>query len=177
VQFSGSSVTDAKGGHSLQGLPPGTYIVCADTPAQPLLDPCKWEAGVAVQVNSGQTSVLNVPLQIGVFLQVRVNDPQHLLPASEKSPSDPPHLITGVFFGKGAFLAARRLASDAAGQTYQIAVPTASPLKLWLFSRHVALADDQGKPVPANGSQVPFQAAPGTNQVFAVTVTGPSAQE
>jgi hypothetical protein len=47
----------------------------------------------------------------------------------------------GVVFGNGAFLAAPRASTDSSGQNYEIAVPTSVPLRLWLYSQHVKLAD------------------------------------
>jgi hypothetical protein len=172
VQFGASATTDAKGNHAAQAVPAGTYTVCVDAQAQPFLDPCKWSAAPNVQVKSGQTSVLNIPLQLGVFLQIRFNDPHSLLTLSEITPLDFPHVITGAVFGKGAFLAARRVGTDSAGQNYRMSVPSGVPLNLWLFSKDVLLTDSQGKEVSATGSQIPFQAVAGANQLFTVTVTG-----
>jgi len=172
VVFGTTSTTDATGKHAAQGLPPGNYLVCVDVPAQPLLDPCRWgPAPPVVQVQAGQTAQLNIPLQSGVFLQVRFNDPLGLLPATQTA-ADIPHVVTGVFAGKGGYLAASRISVDSSGQNYRMAIPTGVPLSLWLFSRHVLLADSAGNAVPAQGSRTPFQASPGVDQVFSVNVTG-----
>ena len=56
-------------------------------------------------------------------------------------------------------------------------IPNGVPLNLWLFSRHVTLADGQGKTIPANGQRTPFQAAAGIDQSFTFNVTGLAAQE
>ncbi len=175
VHYGASAVTDAKGSHAAQGLPQGTYQVCVDVSGQPFLDPCKWSTPPSVQVKSGQTSVLTLSLRQGVFLQIRLNDPRSLLPTSV-SPADSPHIITGVIFGTGAFLAAQRASVDSGGQNYRMPIPSGTPLNLWLFSGHVSLADSQGKTVPATGSKMAFQAVAGADQVFTVNITGPAAQ-
>jgi hypothetical protein len=54
-----------------------------------------------------------------------------------------------------------------------MAIPGSVPVEMWLFCGHVLLADSQGKEVSATGSQIPFQAVAGADQLFTVTVTGP----
>jgi hypothetical protein len=77
-----------------------------------------------------------------------------------------------VIFGNGAFLSASRTTATAVGRDYQIAVPTGAPLHLWLFSRHVTLADAQGKAFSRGGAAIPFQAAQGSDQSFTINVAG-----
>jgi hypothetical protein len=180
VQFSTLAITDTKGNHSANGLPPGQYVVCVNIPAQRLLDPCRWGAAPVAQVQSGQKAVLNISLQSGVFLQIRLNDPKGLLPSSERNSFDFPHVTTGVFFRGGAFLAAERASVDSAGQVYRMTIPAGEPLNLWLSSGFVQLTDNLGKAVPATGARIPFQAATGVDQNFTITVAGavsPTAQE
>ena len=173
VHFDASASTTATGAHVIQGLPRGLYQVCVSAPKQPILDPCHWAAAVpSVLVQSGVTAALNIQAKLGVFLTIRINDPLGLLPASEKGPLDFPHLITGVIFGSGAFLAASRISSDANGQTYQVAVPAGVPLNLWLHTRYVLLADGHGNPLVSTGAKIPFQAVAGVDQSFTINVTG-----
>ena len=172
VPFDTSVLADANGNHAASGLPAGDYVVCAAAPSQPFLDPCRWSRSPVVHVQSGAISNLDVLLERGVFLNVRINDPQGLLPTSAKTLFDPPHLIVGVVFGNGAFLASSGVSTDGGGQNYQIAVPTGVPLYLWLFSRHVSLADAQGKAFPLAGAAISFNAASGVDQSFTINVTG-----
>jgi len=172
VLFDTSVVADANGKHTVSGLPAGNYVVCAAAAGQPLLDPCRWGLSPFVRVQIGSISNLNIQLERGVYLAVRVNDPQRLLPTSAETLFDTPRLIVGVVFGNGAFLAAPQISADMGGRNYEVAVPTGAPLYLWLFSRHVALADAQGKAFPLAGAAVPFNAAPGAGQSFTINVSG-----
>ena len=62
---------------------------------------------------------------------------------------------------------------DGSGRDYQRIVPVGIPLKLWLFSGDVALADASGKPVnSSSGALIPFQATAGQDQVFTFVVSG-----
>lgn len=170
--FSASATTDAAGRHAAQGLPPGKYVVCAGAPDQPILDPCKWSTPPPLEITGNAATSLDFAVQRGVFLRVRVNDPQGLLPASEPTPMSPAHLIVGVFFGTGASLAAQRADVDAGGQDYRMAIPTGAPLQLWLVSGFVELADQNGVPLQIAGTKIPFQAAQGVDQAFTINVTG-----
>lgn len=171
VSFDSSAVADASGNHKITGLPAGTYVVCAKAPGQPFLDPCDWALAPSVPVTAGAVSTLNVQLQRGVYLDVRINDSQGLAVSSGNLFSMP-HLVVGVIFGTGAFLSAGLKSTDATGQSFEIAVPTGAPLKLWLYSQHVALADAQGKVLNSSGTALPFTASPGANQSFTINVTG-----
>jgi hypothetical protein len=172
VQFESSTTTDAGGNYAATGLPPGNYIVCATLTGQPLLDPCQWAASPKVRVEGGVVSRLNIQVRQGVFLNVRLNDPQSLLSASSVAALSAPRLILGVMFGNGAFLPARKVGTDAAGQNYQIAVPTATDLQLWLHSRFVSLTDVQGKSLPVAGAAIPFKAVLSIDQSFTINVAG-----
>jgi hypothetical protein len=125
-----------------------------------------------VRVESGLTPNLRIELKRGVFLKIRVNDPQRLLPVSGTNPLDFPHLIVGVVFGKGAFLSARRSGTDSNGHDYVMPVPSGVPLHIWLFSRRVTLADGQGKALSSPAAAIPFQATLGADQNFTFRVNG-----
>ena len=71
-----------------------------------------------------------------------------------------------------AYLGAENTGVDIAGRDYQIVIPAGTPLRLWLFSRHVALNDASGKAVDVTGVQIPFQATAGLVQTFPFTVSG-----
>ncbi len=49
-------------------------------------------------------------------------------------------------------------------------------MKLWVFSRHVTVADSGGLPVDISGAKVPFQAIAGQDQLFTLTVSGRAPQ-
>ena len=81
----------------------------------------------------------------GVFLKVRINDSQGLLPRAKDGPMRAGELVVGVKFRNGAFLGAEHMTFDSAGRDYQTTVPVGEPLRLWLFSLDVVLSDPAGK--------------------------------
>lgn len=176
VYFSGSVSTDVNGNYSANALPPGSYQVCVDATSGPPLNPCLWGSAPLAVVAAANVAPLDVAVVPGVFLEVTINDPQGLLPASEISPLDFPHLIVGVYFGSGAFLAAQRTSAGTGTQTYSMPVPAGVPLNLWLQSRWVTLTDSSGNALSSSGARLPFVAAAGTPALFTVNVTGPLAQ-
>jgi hypothetical protein len=116
-----------------------------------------------------------IVLKKGVLLKVRVNDPAGLLPAVKEDFLRPLNLIVGVVFGEGAFLRATNTGVDGAGRDYEMSVPAGTPLKLWVFSRHVTTADSRGLPVDNLGAKIPFQAAAGRDHAFTLHVSGRAA--
>jgi hypothetical protein len=168
---------DAGGAFSVSNLPPGQYMLCASVPGAPYLDPCIWHRPVPVTVSAAATSVPNLTLEKGVYLKVRINDPQRLLPQTADGPLTPRKLLVCVLYANGAYHGAVNTAIDSAGRDYQLAVPTATAFKLWLFSRDIALIDANGGSVTANGPQNSFQAAAGQDQSFTFTVAGPAARQ
>ena len=63
---------------------------------------------------------------------------------------------------------------DALGD--QIAVPAGTPLRLWIFSRDVALSDVTGKAINTAGAAISFSGLAGVDQNFIFAVTGALAQ-
>ena len=167
---------DAKGMFVLPNLPSGDYVLCGGVPTLPYLDPCKWAASPRVTVAPNAASKATLVLTKGVFLKVRINDPTHLLPQVKDGPLRASNLIVGVKFANGAYLGATNTGVDTSGRDYEMIVPTGVPLKLWLFSHHVSLADTSGQAVDMSGALISFQATSGSDQVFAFTVSGPTAQ-
>lgn len=168
-----SSVSsDIDGGFAVPNLPAGDYLLCAEVPSAAYLNPCKWSASPSVTLGSGAVQRPALVLQKGVFLKVKVNDPQGLLPTVKNDPSHADNLIVGVIFGNGAFLAADLTRADRGGREYQMAIPTGAPLRLWIFSRHVTLTDTAGSTVDNSGGRIPFQAIAGRDQEFDLRVSG-----
>jgi hypothetical protein len=167
---------DATGAFSLANLPSGQYVLCANVPGAPYLDPCIWHRPIPVTVSAAVTSVPSLTLEKGVFLKVRINDPQRLLPRTLDGPLTPRKLLVGVLYANGAYQGALNTGVDSAGRNYQLAIPAATAFKLWLFSRDVTLTDANGDSVTTNGPQNSFQAAVGQDQLFTFTVAGPSVQ-
>ncbi|MCW5983127.1 MAG: hypothetical protein KIT09_33870 [Bryobacteraceae bacterium] len=127
---------------------------------------------VGAKDNCIARTVANIVLKKGVALKVRVSDPAGLLPPLKDDLLGPLSIIIGVVFGEGAFLPTTNTAVDGAGRDYQMSVPVETPLNLWVFSRHVTVADSRGLPVDTAGAKILFQAAVGRDQVFTLTVSG-----
>jgi hypothetical protein len=167
---------DANGAFSVSNLPVGEYLLCAEVPSGPYLDPCKWSLAQSTTVSAGSVARPTIVLKKGVLLKIRVIDPAGLLPPVKEDLLHPLNLIVGVVFGEGAFLRATNTGVDGTGRDYQISVPAGTPLKLWVFSRHVTLADSGGLPVDNSGAKIPFQATAGRDHVFTLHVSGRAAQ-
>ena len=168
--------SDASGRFALSSLPPGDYLLCAEVPSAPYLNPCKWSSSLRASILAGAVHRPTLVLKKGVFLKVRVNDPAGLLPPVKDGPLRAANLIVGVVFGDGAFLGATNTSVVPTGRDYQMAIPAGVPLKLWAFSRHVTLTDSRGSPVDNSGARIPFQATAGQDQFFVLNVSGRDSQ-
>jgi hypothetical protein len=161
--------TSASGAFALSGVAPGVYSICVQEPGGPHLDPCHW--GSPVQVTVGSQSPAALPsLQVvkGTVLQVRLNDPSHLLKAG---PAGPPDVLVGVMLPSSLFHPMRLIANDANGYTYQVAVPAGTPAKISITSAHWSIADSAGASIGAAvSSQIPATVASG-QALTAVTFT------
>jgi hypothetical protein len=168
----GEIAADANGALSVPGLPAGSYSLCASVPSAAYLDPCVWQQPIIVAVSASATTAQTLVLGRGAFLNVRVNDPQGLLPQVIDGLWTPRRLSLGVVYASGAYQAAQNTSVDPAGRDYQLIVPAGVPLVLRLFSHDVALADQNGAAVDMSGSRIAFQAAAGVDQAFTFSVTG-----
>jgi hypothetical protein len=173
---SGIVTADSTGGFALRGLPSGNYVICGSVRGLLYIDPCKWSTAPIVSVAANATTAYNLTLTKGVFLNVRIDDPTHQLPQATDGPLRPVKLIVGVKFGNGAYQGAQNIGVDASGRDYQIAVPAGIPLRLWIFTRDVALADATGKGINAGGAAISFSGLVGVDQNFTFAVTGALAQ-
>lgn len=167
--------SDANGAFSVSNLPVGEYLLCAEVPSGPYLDPCKWSVAQRTTVSAGGVATPTIVLKKGVLLKVRVNDPAGLLPAVKEDFLRPLNLIVGVVFGEGAFLRATNTGVDGTGRDYEMSVPAGTPVKLWVFSRHVTMVDSRGLPVDNLGAKIPFQATAGRDHAFTLHVSGRAA--
>lgn len=163
---------DANGRFSVSDLPAGEYLLCAEVPSGPYLNPCRWSFAYRTTVSPGSVATPTVVLKKGTLLKVRVNDPAGLLPSVKEDVSRPLQLIVGVVFGEGAFLRAKNTAVHGAGRDYEMSVPVSTALKLWVFSRHVMLADSKGAAIDNAGAKIPFQATAGQDHVVTLNVSG-----
>ncbi|MCW5982620.1 MAG: hypothetical protein KIT09_31320 [Bryobacteraceae bacterium] len=172
----GATASDARGTFTVSNLPAGDYVVCAEVPSAPYLDPCKWSASPMLTLSAGAVGRPAVVLRRGVFLRVRVNDPEGLLPAVKPGPMKAGNLIIGVRFGNGAFHGANITYVDGSGRDYAMVIPAGEPLFLWVFSRHVKLTDSDRSPVDNSGAMIPFGALAGQDQFFTLNVSGSASE-
>jgi hypothetical protein len=167
--FSQTITSGSNGAFQLQGLPTGTYTLCAQAPAGGYLNPCG-NGAVPLQVNltAGQISGGNVVnMRPGSVLNVRVQDPQQLVTPTINPTSGspkPPDLLVGVW-GPGSpgsqFYPAWISATDSAGIDYQVTIPLDTKLALHISSKHFKLANAGGSALNGNFDQVNFQHATG----------------
>lgn len=158
----GTVTADAGGDFLVPGLPAGNYGLCASVPSSPYLDPCIWQQGVEAAVSAGGATIRTLVLTKGVYLKVRVNDPEGLLPRTVDGIWTPRKLLVGVTYANGAYQGAENTGADAAGRDYQMTIPAGLPFSLRVFSLDVALADAAGNKLDMSGVQmIPFQAAGG----------------
>jgi len=168
--------SDASGAFLAPNLPAGDYFLCAEVPSAPYLNPCKWSSAPKATIAAGAVNRPALVLNKGVLLKVRVNDPAGLLPPVKERPFRGVSPIVGVIFGNGAFLAAANTGVGPFAREYQMSIPAGLPLKLWVYSRHVTFRDSAGSPVDNLGARIPFQAIPGRDASFVLTVSGRAPQ-
>jgi len=162
--------TDLNGSFTFSQLPAGRYTLCARIPAeqfprpdQPYLDTCMWEQPQnAVQVAGQAVTGVQVTVPQAVVLQVRVNDPEGLLPQATVSqlaqaldtrlelivrqPSRLPYRVPFV-------------SQDSTGRNYSLAVPIGTALLLMARSATAKLTDQSGQSVQGD---IGFQAPKGS---------------
>jgi hypothetical protein len=162
-----SAVTGPKGEYALDNLKPGQYSLCTQAPGGPHLNPCQWSTGPQATVAAGQT-IANQALTVtkGAILQLRLDDPQKLI-----TPSDDIFLV--VYLPSGLFQPLRLVSRDAAGRTYDVAVPLKNPVRLAIISSHLQMVDDKGNGLAPHAVQNSNAPAAATNSV--VTFPGQSA--
>jgi hypothetical protein len=167
-----AGLSNADGTFNVQGLPAGrTYTVCVQVPARDLLDPCRWSASAAsARTEAGKNVTgLQIKLQRGATLRVRIEDPSKYLALERSIPGA--HLQVGVWTTNGLFYPAQVVSKQDQGREYAIAVPVATDLKLSVYSRAFELADDKGSALASAGASVAIRAStPGesTRYVFRV---------
>jgi len=118
ADFSGprvfSGTTDTTGSASFSGLPFGVYSVCVEPLDGIHVSPCQWAQPPTLHVTSQQASgTLNLILQLGVPVDIRIDDPDSLLSqgidVGIATPQGHQHLIPMV--------------QDSTGTNYRMIVP------------------------------------------------------
>jgi hypothetical protein len=167
----GTVNTGPDGRFTLPPIPDGNYTVCAASSRPGFVPQCRWAAPTPFTVSQGRAATLpDIRLAPGVEIHIRVNDPSQLA-ASVKNRPEP--LIVGVLTNSNELHMAEVVSQDAAGHDRSITVPSATPLKLWLFSRTLKVTDNTDKSIDVKGYRLPFQAAANINRIdYLFKVTG-----
>jgi hypothetical protein len=151
--------TDANGAFTFAKLPASKYVLCAQIAASepapansPYVDTCVWGSGLTpITVAAGQQVggiVFTAPK--GTWLQVRVVDPEHVLPqaAAGKGPALlEPELQVILKGPDGLYRHARFLSSDSGGRNYRAAIPLKTPVGLKVASSVGNVFDQAGNQV------------------------------
>jgi hypothetical protein len=149
-----NTVTGPHGEFAFKDLPAGNYSVCVHVPGGPHLNSCQWSQATQITVAAGQTTANQlITLVKGGLLQVRLDDPNEIL-----APTD--DVMIGVYLPSGLFQPLRLATSDAAGRTYDAAVPLSKDVRLSVHSSKLVIIDDKGKgldpmPLPKGNSAPP----------------------
>jgi hypothetical protein len=147
------------GAFTFSRLPAGRYVLCAQIAASepapansPYVDTCVWgSAQTPITLAAGQQVggiVFTAPK--GTWLQVRVADPDHVLPQAVvgKGPALlEPELQVMLKGPDGLYRHARFLSSDSSGRNYRTAIPLKTALGLKVASSVGNVFDQAGSQV------------------------------
>jgi hypothetical protein len=151
--------TGTNGAFTFSRLPAGRYALCAQVAASepapansPYVDTCVWPSGqTPITLTAGQQVggiVFTAPK--GTWLQVRVADPDHVLPqaVAGKGPALlEPELQVMLKGPDGLYRHARFLSSDSGGRNYRMAIPLKTALGLKVASSVGSVSDQAGSQV------------------------------
>lgn len=164
---SGGMLAGTDGTFSFSNLAPGLYYLCAYAPPQKsVLDSCEWTFSpptVTLTTGQNQTGV-QIVLQPGVRLQLRVNDLAQVLPVPVLGRKG--NALQTSLTDAGGFYHAMPLRSfDATGFNYEMVVPAAMALTMQFGGTGLALTDAKGVAVPFRAPatpaiQIPAKSAP-----------------
>jgi hypothetical protein len=155
VFFSANALSAANGSFEIDGLPAGTFSLCAEKQGSQLLNPCIWGTPTKVAVASGATeNGTAVKVQNGVTIVVRVADPKGTLAGNPQADD----ILIGTGYRKSPFVRARTITKDGTGRTLTLTVPPGLALNVSVTSRALQLADGGGQ-LLAPGAALPVVAA------------------
>jgi hypothetical protein len=157
MPFAGSSkfittvLASSTGTFTISSIPAGTYTVCARPATTGFVDSCLWgipRVVVNLPLPSGNRPIV-INLKPTSLLKARLNDSGVFL-AAFPTEKFPPQVTFGVW-GRNRFIPARAVKKDATGIDYELAVPSDTPLRANLYSRHVKLTVGANTPVNPRG--------------------------
>ena len=153
------ALTGSNGSFTFSKLPTAKYVLCAQVAASepapansPYVDTCVWGSGQPpIALAAGQQVagiVFTAPK--GTWLQVRVADPDHVLPqpVAGKGPALlEPQLQVTLKGPDALYRHPRFLSSDSGGRNYQMAIPLKTALALKISSSVANVFDQAGNQV------------------------------
>jgi hypothetical protein len=153
------ALTGTNGTFTFSLLPAGKYALCAQVAASetapansPFVDTCDWGSGQPpIDLAAGQQVagiVFTAPK--GAWLNVRVADPDHVLPQAvpTKGPAAMEPELQLILKGPdGLYRHARHVSHDNGGRNYQIAIPLKTAIGMKIASTVANTFDQSGKQV------------------------------
>ncbi len=146
---------DANGKFSVQAMPPGEYVACAEAIAPGLLNPCLWAASApAFTVTAGNvTANVDITMTRGAVVPIHVNDPQSLLQPVAGSSSARDFQVHAVT-GKGLHYRASVRDSSVNSRDLAVTIPFGAAVTLQVLTTHLKVNDRNGNPVSKSGSSL-----------------------
>jgi hypothetical protein len=151
--------TDANGNFTFSRLAAAKYQLCAQIAASeaapansPYIDTCVWgseQSPIAVADGQAVTGVVFTAPR-GAWMQIRVLDPDHVLPQAvpSKGPAPLEPELQLVLRGPDKlYRHARFVSMDPAGRSYRVAVPLKTALNLQITSTVANVSDQNGNQI------------------------------
>ena len=169
--FVGSGVkTGTDGSFTVAGLPAATYSLCAYGPKADHLGTCEWGDGArTITLADGQPAQLRFVVAEGTLLTFQVEDPKHRVVDLESLPRTDGRIpLSGGNFAVGVwagtrYLRAGRLSTAGVTRRYQVAIPKAATVRLFLDTT-LNVADNTGAALSTRRLSTPI-AAGGQSEV------------
>ena len=174
AKVAGSVAARPDGSFTISNLAAGSYALCAQTSIPGWLDPCHFAPAVSpVALEPGKAlSGVRIVMAKGAILQVRIDDPGTILPATAAA-SAALDVEVLVRSSNNLYYHSRIVSADATGRNHEITVPFGTSQSLIVRSRQFVLKDPAGAAIPVSGHvenlQIPNGAAA---QAFRFTVSG-----
>ncbi len=171
------------GTFALANVPAAQYEICVDAPQLSVLDPCRWGGSTKFTVTAAGTTTVNLTVQRGYQLKVRVNDTNGLLASAAAGPAAgasasaaaSPSLQMAVKTIQGTYENLRLQSADATGRNNYLVVPYNMPLVLVATGSSVALSDSNNVRYTNDSVQLPILASSGsTPPTVTFNVTTPN---
>ncbi len=123
------------GQYRFLSLAPGSYRICVDAIAAGFLDPCQWSDNPPViNLVAGQAATVNVALNKGSFVHVRIDDPNGSATTLEKTVGGPALTVQGRS-ASGRLVYFPEVARDASGRNYRALIRVGETLQVTATSR------------------------------------------